>query len=123
MPDIIALTPAIASVARSPACRLKCAGSMPTAAKPVMTPLAPPAIAAAARPRHHTRKLVQALTRSSLLYGDEGSARGVWVCGHIGRRRRGTNRFLAQRVHGGHAIAVARACLHSRVRIRQAGVD
>ena len=52
--DIAALTAAMASVERSPACRLKCCGSMPTAAKPVITPLAPPAIAAASRPRHHS---------------------------------------------------------------------
>ena len=50
MADIAALTMAMASVERSPACKLKCAGSMPTAAKPVMTPLAPPAMAAAAMP-------------------------------------------------------------------------
>jgi hypothetical protein len=48
--DIIALTAAMASVECSPACRLKCAGSIPTAANPVITPLAPPAIPAAAIP-------------------------------------------------------------------------
>ena len=50
MADMTALTMAMASVERSPDCKLKCAGSMPTAAKPVMTPLAPPAMAAAAMP-------------------------------------------------------------------------
>src|ERR1700732_5293190 len=57
MPDITALTPAIASVERNPACRLKCAGSMPTAAKPVITPLAPPAIPAAAIPFNQISQL------------------------------------------------------------------
>ncbi len=42
--------------------QIEVGGSIPTAAKPVMTPLAPPAIAAATRPRHHTRKFVQALS-------------------------------------------------------------
>jgi hypothetical protein len=50
MLDMIALAEAIAIVERNPDCRLKWAGSIPTAANPVMTPLAPPAIAAAAIP-------------------------------------------------------------------------
>src|ERR1700730_1055702 len=57
MLDMIALIPAIASVECNHSRRLKCAGSIPTAANPVMTPLAPPAIAAAAIPFSHISKL------------------------------------------------------------------
>ncbi len=57
MADMRALTPAIASVECSPACRLKWVGSIPTAAKPVITPLAPPAIPAAAIPFSQIYKL------------------------------------------------------------------
>src|SRR5579883_2770938 len=53
MPLIAALTPAMPSVARKPACKLKCAGSMPMAANPVITPLAAPAMAAVASPLSH----------------------------------------------------------------------
>src|SRR6266404_6287258 len=42
------------NVAPIPACRLKCCGSMPTAAKPVSTPPAAPLIAAASRPFSHS---------------------------------------------------------------------
>src|SRR3989304_1141763 len=53
---MMALTPAMASVDLKPACKLKWPGSIPTAANPVMTPLAAPAMAAAARPLAHTSR-------------------------------------------------------------------
>src|ERR1700674_703606 len=53
----MALTAAIASVGRRPARMLKGSGSIPTAANPVITPLAAPAIAAAAIPLAHTSTL------------------------------------------------------------------
>jgi hypothetical protein len=45
-----ALTEEMAMVLRNPACKLKCAGSMPTEANPVMTPLAAPPMAAVSMP-------------------------------------------------------------------------
>src|SRR5580700_2562836 len=88
MADISALTPAMARVECRPACRLKCSGSMPTAAKPVMTPLAPPAIAAATSPRHHTRKFVQAVMWSQ--GGLSGACFSLWILiAHAGLRVQG----------------------------------
>jgi len=48
---IIELTPASESVCPNPAARLKCEGSIPIAANPVIAPFAPPEITAAAIPR------------------------------------------------------------------------
>src|SRR5271154_5806566 len=45
------------AVAPRPACRLKCAGSIPTAARPVMTPPAAPLMAAARTPLNQMRRL------------------------------------------------------------------
>src|SRR5579871_139776 len=45
------------AVAPSPVWRLKCAGSMPTAARPVMTPPAAPLMAAATTPLNQMRRL------------------------------------------------------------------
>src|SRR6266851_3345577 len=42
------------NVAPIPVCRLKCCGSMPTAARPVRTPPAAPLIAAASKPFSHS---------------------------------------------------------------------
>src|SRR5882724_9231772 len=46
------------NVAPIPDCRLKCCGSMPTAANPVSTPPAPPLTAAATRPFSHNSIVV-----------------------------------------------------------------
>src|SRR5260221_10543431 len=43
-------------VAPMPVCKLKCCGSMPTAASPVSTPPLAPLIAAASRPFSHSSK-------------------------------------------------------------------
>jgi hypothetical protein len=74
MADIKALTPAMASVECSPACRLKCCGSIPTAAKPVITPFAPPAIPAATIPL------------SQVCNVDMGLGRAVFAVAIVGAR-------------------------------------
>src|SRR5579862_3486518 len=56
-----ALAPARASVEKRPAWRLKCSGSIPTAANPVMMPLAAPAMPAVASPFSHSSTLFMIL--------------------------------------------------------------
>src|SRR5579885_1160223 len=68
-------------VAPVPVCRLKCCGSMPTAANPVRTPPAAPLIAAAKIPRSQIsiRVMFRLDYRFSRMYHAEGAPRGAPV--------------------------------------------